>query len=55
MSEPLESHNIALDGLHTTYPVTIEEAMHINEDVTRRQGLEAAQEGVNSLDLETGG
>ncbi|KAI7279901.1 hypothetical protein KC343_g1846 [Hortaea werneckii] len=55
MSELLESHKIALDALHTIYPLTIEKAMHINEDVTRRQGLKAAQEGVNKLDLKAGG
>ncbi|KAI7239881.1 hypothetical protein KC365_g3958 [Hortaea werneckii] len=55
MSELLESHKIALDALHTIYPVTIEEAMHINEDVTRRYGLKALQEDVIDLDLKAGG
>lgn len=55
MSDLLESHNIALKGSHTIYPVTIKEAMHINEDVTRRQGLKAAQEGVNKLSLKGAG
>ena len=45
----------ALDGLQTIYQVIIGETMHISEDVTCRQGLKAAQEGVNKLDLRADG
>ncbi|KAI7081764.1 hypothetical protein KC356_g8903 [Hortaea werneckii] len=55
LSDLLESQNIALDDLCAIHSMTIEEAMHIIEDVTRRHGLKAAQEGVNKLDLEAGG
>lgn len=35
--------------------MTVRELMRINEDVTRRQDLKAAQEGVNKLSLKAAG